>query len=529
MVDPTPVVGLPDAEYIELYNRTAAPVSLNGWKLSIGNRVTLLPDSTIPAYGYLLLCSRATLPFLQPYGRCAGLSSLSLPNTGSTLSLSDSKGSLQFSTTYTDRSWPADKREGGYALEMVDKNTPCREAGNWKASSSPTGGTPGSENAVNNALPDQIPPEIDQIEVHSASEVTVRFTERLDSNAIAAIEIEIPGRRVTSRLLETPSFSALRLSFTPPLLADQIYDLTLRTITDCAGNLARELKVPVGLPSEPDAGDILLNEILFNPRSDGNDFVEIFNNSSHFVNLNGWKLGNRKDGLASGTRLITASDFLFAPYSFLAMSIDSDNIRLQYPATRSRKLLTIASLPSYPNEAGEVTLLNKKDELMDYFNYQSSYHSPFIGDPKGVSLERLKPEAPTNEPTNWQSASSTVGFATPGYANSQGDPPVAINEITIEPEAFTPDGDGADDFTTLRFGQQQQGKKASVHIYDLAGRRIKTLLSNQLIGTTGEIRWDGTNEQGKIVATGYYLLLFETFDATGNTQTYKLRVVVAHR
>ena len=38
---------------------------------------------------------------------------------------------------------------------------------------------------------------------------------------------------------------------------------------------------------------------------------------------------------------------------------------------------------------------------------------------KGVALERIDPDAATQDAANWTSASETVGYGTPGYQNSQ--------------------------------------------------------------------------------------------------------------
>ena len=39
MADPRPTVGLPDAEYLEIYNRGTSPVSLAGYRLLFGDKL----------------------------------------------------------------------------------------------------------------------------------------------------------------------------------------------------------------------------------------------------------------------------------------------------------------------------------------------------------------------------------------------------------------------------------------------------------------------------------------------------------
>lgn len=527
MIDPTPVKRLPDAEYLELYNRTSITISLKNWKLITGSRSVALPDSVLPANSYLIVCARSTLPLLTPYGRCLGVNSLSLPNEGATVSLYNANGKLQFSITYSNRWWPAEYRDGGYSIEMADISNYCNETNNWLVSSDEKGGTPGEINSVTAYNRDTSPPLLEQLEINSSSAITIRMNERLDSNAVNGAFFELPGRTITSKKLETPSFAAIQLSLDSPLLPEQSYQLTVNNLSDCAGNLTREIKISFGLPSEPDSGDVVINEVLFNPRTSGVDFVEIYNASSRYINLNGWKLGNMKDNAPDNLRIIAEKDRLINPFSFLVVSIDSKILEEQYPSQRERKLLTVSTLPAYPNEKGDVSLVNGTGKLMDHFSYSATYHSPFLSELKGVSLERLEAKQPTNQSTNWQSASATTGYATPGYANSQGTPAATTDEFSILPEAFTPDGDGVDDVTTFHYAQSSSGKRADLLIFDSGGLLVKTLLKNQVIGTNGTIQWDGTDDQGKAVRMGYYLVIIKTLDTNGTINQYKKRVVVA--
>ena len=58
MAKPTPTIGLPAVEYIELHNRLPHPVSLQNWKLNVGNTVKKLPNITLDSCGYAVIIAQ---------------------------------------------------------------------------------------------------------------------------------------------------------------------------------------------------------------------------------------------------------------------------------------------------------------------------------------------------------------------------------------------------------------------------------------------------------------------------------------
>ena len=91
MYDPTPELGLPAYEYIELYNRSDDTVWLGEWKLQAGERMLALTDYAFPPRKCLLICYR---DMEKLYGEAehvvGGLSSRTmLLNKGSVLLLYD--------------------------------------------------------------------------------------------------------------------------------------------------------------------------------------------------------------------------------------------------------------------------------------------------------------------------------------------------------------------------------------------------------------------------------------------------------
>ena len=177
-------------------------------------------------------------------------------------------------------------------------------------------------------------------------------------------------------------------------------------------------------------------------------------------------------------------------------------------------------MPSFVNEAGGVALRDASGRLVDVFEYIDKNQSPLIANAKGVSLEKDLPR--TARATTPGTGSRRLRWwvtPTPGYANSQGAGQAVADDFVVEPEAITPNGDGMDDFATIRYSLTGPGRVASVRIFDVRGRLVRNLLKTQTIGTDGSLRWEGHDDQGEIVPHGLLPGTTSTpSTARGNTQ-----------
>jgi flagellar hook assembly protein FlgD len=136
-------------------------------------------------------------------------------------------------------------------------------------------------------------------------------------------------------------------------------------------------------------------------------------------------------------------------------------------------------------------------------------------------LERISPERPSGEETNWHSAAEIVGFGTPGYKNSQFDDGKADSEISIDPEVFTPNNDGIDDYLNIRYKFDEAGYVANVYVYSSSGKFVRRLANNVTIGTEGAFSWDGKDENNQLSNAGIYIIVVEIFNLQGKTKQYK--------
>jgi len=174
--------------------------------------------------------------------------------------------------------------------------------------------------------------------------------------------------------------------------------------------------------------------------------------------------------------------------------------------------------------------MDKSENTIDNFAYTEDMHFALLASNKGVSLERINYDRPTDDKTNWHSASEVVGFATPAYENSQFNPQLEREEkITVDPEIFSPDNDGYQDVTHIIFNTEEPGYVANIKIFDSRGRLTKYLANNLLLGTNQTITWDGLDHHNQRASMGVYVVFVELFDLEGNVKQYKKSVVVASK
>ena len=190
--------------------------------------------------------------------------------------------------------------------------------------------------------------------------------------------------------------------------------------------------------------------------------------------------------------------------------------------------LQMESLPTYSNDEGSVYLVNNLNMIVDSFHYNDDMHFALLNSNDGVSLERIDYNRPTIDESNWHSAAEDVGFATPGYENSQYmKTDTEGGEIVVSPLTFSPDNDGVDDVVNISYNFSTAGFVASVVIYDAKGRLIKNLIQNELLGVSGTFSWDGITENNEKARIGIYIIFIEVFDLDGNVKSFKKTVVLA--
>ena len=527
MADPNPSNGLPLAEYVEIYNSSSEILSLANVVLADLVSSTILPDTLLYPNEYVVL-SPNSLADEFPTNTIGLFNWPNLNNDKETLRLFNPDNIELFKLSYTD-SWyrNSSKADGGYSLEMIDRNFYCVEENNWIASTDSKGGTPGLVNSVNGNNPDNAGPQLLQAIMLDAGSIQLQFSERLGIGTVDESNFSIDNG-ITFIAYQLDDTEKLVTLFTSDdLTTNQVYSISATNITDCSGNLINPSadETILIVPAEAESGDIIVNEVLFNPRSGSSRFIEFYNNSSKYINLKDWRVA----GL-NNNRFISEEDLFIAPNTYFGVTNDIVDIQNQYPFTEASAFIELSSMPSMRDSDGAAIILDSNGTEIDRFDYLASYHSPLLNDVEGVSLERISFNGNSNDENNWFSASSSGNYATPGYDNSQARAGEVSNQIiSIEPQTFSPEISGTADFTTLSFNFEEPGNVLNVTIYDAAGNLIKRISQNKLVGTNTFFTWDGTKEDGRRARIGYYMILTEVISTDGSVSYLKDKVAIGGR
>lgn len=538
MSDPTPQVGLPNFEWIEIRNVSANPINIQNWRVGDASGVSgNLPNFILQPDSMAIICGTTAAATMQQYGRTFGVTSFpSLANEGEMIFIRNAAGVTIHAVEYTP-SWfnNAVKSDGGWTLEMVDVKNPCNGSNNWRASVDARGGTPGIINSVDGTNRDQTPPQLIRAFAIDNLNVILTFNEPLDSlrgatpaNYSISNGIGVPQSAVTNPQL----FNTVQLRLNTPLAANTTYTITATNVGDCSGNTIGGFNTAkLGLSAQADSLDVVINEILFNPKSDGVDYVELYNRSNKIINLKNLFLANRSStGAVANLRQLSLVDYPLFPSEYVVVSEDETIVKRLYIARNPTAFVNISSLPSYSDDKGNVLLLNNAGAMVDDLSYSEKWHFALIDNNEGVALERINPNAATNNKDNWTSASKDAGYGTPTYQNSQFRQDLQVQgDINVTPEVFSPDNDGFDDFITITYRFPQNGYIMNVTVFDANGRPVRALQRNAICGQTGTFRWDGLNDKFGKLPLGPYIIFTEIFNLEGKVKRFKNQVVLARR
>lgn len=537
MADPTPVLGLPNAEFIEIKNVSLTAYNLNGWRISdAGTTATITTGFILQPDSMVILCANSNVTAFTAFGRVIGLTGIpSLDNDGDILSLRSPQGKIIHAVNYSIDWYQNEvKKDGGWSLEMADTKNPCSGMNNWKGSINPNGGTPGMKNSVDGVNNDTSPPQLIRTYSLDSISVVALFDEPLDSTSAAAISNYSFSNNITisSVTPQPPLFNSVVLKLAGPLQLQTIYTLTVNNVKDCKGNVIGVYnKAKAGIATEALRNEIVVNEILFNPRPNTFDYVELYNSSNKIIDANKLFIANRNStGTLTSIKKISDVPFYIFPDDYIVVTEDAVSLQHEYLVQNTQSVLSLTSPPSFPDDKGIIVIANSQGNVVDEVSYSEKWHFALLNNNEGIALERIDPNDSSQKQTNWHSAASTAGYGTPTYKNSQYKQANPINAtIAVSPGVFSPDNDGYDDVVTISYQVSEPGYIANITIFDANGRTIRYFVKNALLGLKGNWNWEGLNESGQKLPIGSYIIFTEIFNLKGKKKQFKNTVGLARK
>ena len=537
MADPTPQISLPSNEWIELKNVSSNPLNLQNWRIGDASGVSgPMPNFILQPDSFVIVCTASAVTAMQAFGRVISVTSFpSLDNDGDQLFLKSNTGLTIHAVSYS-LSWyqNAVKSDGGWTLEMIDTKSPCAGINNWKSSTDARGGSPGIKNSVDAVNNDQAAPSIKNAYTLDNLNIVIVFDEPVDSlkgATIANYSID-GGVNIQTAATISPVFDKVQLRLSAAMLPNIIYNITVNNVTDCKNNsIGSKNKTRIGLPVDAVVFEMVINEILFNPKSGSGDFVEFYNRSNKIFDANKLYIANRNSsGSISSPKLLSTTPYYLFPGDYIVVTEDATTLSMDYMVQNPNAVFIVSSMPSFPDDEGDVILLNFQGSVVDEVKYKDDWQFALLNNQEGISLERIDPDGLSQEAGNWHSAASTAGYGTPTYKNSQHKLIESISAtVQVTPRVFSPDNDGRDDIATIQYKTTEPGYIANVTIYDANGRPVRNLVRNGTLGLQGYWTWDGLNDKQSKLPVGTYIIFTEMFNLSGKKEIFKNVLVIARK
>ena len=522
-----------EPEWIELFNLREDSICVRTW--SVSDAATSSRHSfaevplAVPPSGFIVLTRdsvelRHVYPIVTaPVIEVAGFPSLN--NGGDAIVLFDDVGRLMDSLVYRP-SWGG--TAGGKSLERVDPALPSLDSSNWRTSTDSLGATPGNPNSIVALDYDLFPVSGTKV-TYDATSVLVRVTigncGKLTPGPFRLMMYNDVNRDSTPGQDELVLQSADVQS--PPRHDSVAVELrwdhpgpgmhSILAVVELAGDMRlanNSIMFTICVPVR--VGTMMINEIMYSPLSGNAEYLEVVNTGNAAIGTYHWKIEVGAPGsmapvtidlsrvpvsLGAGEFLVIASDTaIFRQFGYLR---DSDG----------RRRVAIGSTSLGLNNDGDyIAVREPGGSIVDSVAYSPSWHSSTVVDVRGRALEKIKPTGGSNDRRNWGTCVMASG-GTPGKSNSiHTESLPAGSRLGCTPNPFSPDGDGRDDYTIVHFELPLQASVISIKIFDVRGRMIRRLSNLEPAGPTGDVVWDGREDDGRKARIGIYIIFLEAMD-----------------
>jgi hypothetical protein len=275
-------------------------------------------------------------------------------------------------------------------------------------------------------------------------------------------------------------------------------------------------------PASANPRDVVINEVLYQPFPNGDEYVELYNRSEKQIDLSLLSIATRKgDGTLQHIKPLSSELGVLHPEEYLLITGTKENVCNFYPCFSDINYCELTSMLPLPDDGATIVLFNNQsNEVIDEFTYTKQLHTTGIGDTKGIALERINPDKDSNLSSNWTSASSVSDYGTPGRQNSQYNHSIGNGIEIIKPNRLE-----GKDFFQILYNLIGTDNRCNLKVFDNTGRLVENVLNNGFLGSNGTLQWSPSGN----LQQGIYIMFLEIYrPSTGETEKYKFPVILRY-
>ncbi len=500
-------------EFVEIYNTSNIPVSVAAWEIADKFSIDQLTgdDLLVPAFGYavilegdyddiayqFLIPEETTLLYVDDSSIGNGLG-----NTSDSLFLINASGVI-----ISQMGWNTTVDEL-HSLEKVVLDYGDIPQ-NWRQSLSEPG-TPGFENSVAsqeidlgiihvNVLP-EYPHKFEnyQLEIILCNNGLFETTGNLLINQIEISEFNINPFDTLFMVIDQTGLSS-------GIHPQEIIIVTTEDFNPENDQFLFDVKVNY------EYGDLLINEIMYDPITGDPEWVELFNFSNADLDIFNWQINDDEELQSESIQL----NLFVLSSGYAVISKDSSESEFVY----------YGKFPGLNNTEDDIYLFDFTGTMIDHVHYNSDW-----GGGNGFSLERITHFLDSNESNNWGTSVDLSG-STPLEQNSLFIETIETQgTISLSPNPFSPDDDGYEDELIIGYSLPFTQSYLTMKIFDSSGRELITLIPGEAVSQDGVVRWNGRFENNTKARIGQYILYVHATSRYSHQEWKSIeRIILARR